>query len=76
MKKFNKLDFLTLLGLVDRKFNYETGRFEKSTGTFFKACFVFLIRITFCLRLIFSAFFEREDSIQLIIGLVDLNFRF
>lgn len=68
MKQFSKLKFLGLLGLVDRRFNFETGRFEKSASALFNCYLALFLRITFALRLCFSSFYDREDPIQLIIG--------
>lgn len=68
MKKFNKLKFLSRLGFVDRRFNNETGRFEQSPVDVLKSYLALFLRVTFGLRVIFSVFFDREDSIQLIIG--------
>ena len=68
MKKFNKLNFLALLGFVDRKFNYDTNCFEKSTSALLCSYLALVLRMTFALRLIFSVFFDRQDPIQLVIG--------
>lgn len=68
MKRFSKLNFLAWLGLFDRRFNYETGRFEKSASALFKCYLALFLRMAFALRLCFSSFFDRQDPIQLIIG--------
>ena len=70
LKRFNKVRLLQILGLLSRKFNYDTLEFEKS----------WLLQIVFYLSLIskplcifkplISYFFASTDFSQLVIGSV------
>lgn len=63
-KKFNKVKFLTILGFINSRFNYDTLRFEKSTLLRLNACFMALIKASFCFKFWLSNQFERDDPIQ------------
>ena len=69
-KKFSKVRFLQVQGLLSRKFNYETFEFERS----WPLTFVFLVSLILkplCVfRTLISCFFPRNDMIQLVIGSV------
>lgn len=68
LKRFNKVRLFQTIGLISRKFNYKTLKFEKSL----------LLRLVFLLSLIskplcitrplISYYFPKNDRIQLIIG--------
>ena len=70
LKRFNKVQLFQTIGLISRKFNYQTLEFEKS----------WLLRLVFYLSLIskplcitrplISYYFPRNDRIQLVIGSV------
>lgn len=69
-KKFNKVWFLTIFGFINARFNPNTLRFEKSAMLRLNACFIALIKASFCFKFTLSNQFEREDPIQLWVGCV------
>ena len=66
--KFNKVRFLTILGFINSRFNYDTLKFEKSFRLRLHACLMALLKASFCLRFSVSNLFEREETVQLWIG--------
>ena len=68
MKKFDKLKYLEYLGLIERRFNYTTERFESSWRLRLKYYAILLLKVTFCLKIFASRFFEQTDPVQLLIG--------
>ena len=67
-KKFNKLKLLEIIGLIDSRYNYNSGRFESSWRLRLKYYAIFLVKATFCVKICMSNFFERTDAVQLFIG--------
>lgn len=68
--KFNKLKFLTVLGHINSRFNYETRQFEKSWPLRVNFYFMMLIKASFPFRFWLTYQFEREDPRQLAVGCV------
>lgn len=67
-KKFDKIKFLQTWCLLNRRFNYDTLKFEKSWSLRLRCYLITFIKITMPLKLIVSMFFEQKDEIQLLIG--------
>ena len=65
MRKFNKVEFLISVGLLNAKFNYETLKFERSAYLRWKCYLNTLLKASFPFKMFFSVFFAREDLIQL-----------
>lgn len=68
MKQFNKLRVLEGLGLVHRRFNYATLKFEESLKHRIWATVMGFLLSTAGLKYYASKFWPREDPIQLKIG--------
>ena len=66
--EFSKLRFLQCIGLLDRRFNYDTQKLEKSRPLYLYCQLVLLLDLVHCARLFVSIFWRREDSVQLIVG--------
>ena len=68
MKQFSKVNFLQGNGLMQRRYNFETGQFDFSSFLLFNSYITLLVKITFPLKLLVSLFWERKDVTQLYIG--------
>ena len=68
--KFSKLDFLNTCGLLDRKFNFETLRFEGSLRQRLGSYLGLVSHVKIFLSFYVSTLYERHDNIQLLIGSV------
>ena len=68
MKKFNKIKFLETVGLLDKRFNYKSLKFESSPYLRFKSYVILLYQMSFILKFFVSTFFQKEDIAQLWIG--------
>ena len=67
--KFNKVQFLTSVGLMNRTFNYELLQFERSTKLRLKSYLIMLLNVTMLLKISYSsALYPRDDLVQLWIG--------
>lgn len=67
-KEFSKIKFLQTWCLLNRRFNYDTLKFEPSWWLRLRCYIITFFKATLPLKLIVSLFFEREDEIQLVIG--------
>lgn len=65
MNKFNKLDFLVSVGLVNARFNYVSLKFERSISIRLWCYLNSFLKFTFPFKIFLSMFFAREDRIQL-----------
>ena len=67
-KKFKKIRLLQVLGLLSRKFNYETNEFEPSWSLRLLFICSLLSKPLFTCPFLISCFFERTSVAQLFIG--------
>ena len=67
-KEFSKTRLLQTLGLLTKRFNYETGEFEDSLLLSFVFYLTVLSKPLFALKPLISWFFPQTDIIQLHIG--------
>lgn len=58
------------LGLLDRRFDYEKLKFEKSVKLRFRAAFLTLLFCSYELKIYVTKFWPREDIKQLYLGFV------
>lgn len=65
MKKFNKLNFLISVGLLNARFDYVSLKFERSISIRLWCYLNTLLKMTFAFKMFISAFYAREDPIQL-----------
>ena len=68
MKQFSKVNFLQANGLMQRRYNFETGQFEFSSLLLLNSYITLIVKITLPLKLLVSLFWERQDIAQLYIG--------
>ena len=68
MKKLNKINFLQLLALVNRRFSYESQTFERSIYVMMRSQLILLLNTTMPLKFFVSILFPRRDLVQLFIG--------
>ena len=68
MKEFSKIKFLQTHCLLNRKFNYETLKFEQNWPLRLRCYFVTFLEVTIPLKVAMGPLFERENEIQLWIG--------
>lgn len=68
MKKFNKIRFLEFIGLLDKRLNYKSLRFESSAYLRFKSYLILFYQLSFILKFFVSTFFKKDDIVQLAIG--------
>src|SRR4051812_32109109 len=67
-KQFNKVRLLQILGLLSRKFNYETLEFEPSWSLRLLSLISPISTSLFAFKFFISTFFSRNDIRQLYIG--------
>lgn len=65
MNEFNKLNFLTSVGLVNARFDYVSLKFERSTKIRLWCYLHTLLKVLFPFKMYLSMFYVREDPIQL-----------
>ena len=65
MRKFNKIDFLTSVGFLNARYNPDSQKFERSVYVRLKCYLHILLETLLPIKIFFSAFYEREDPIQL-----------
>lgn len=65
MKKFNKIQFLASVGLLDAQFDYVALKFESSTKVRLKCYLNTLLKALIPFKVFVSTFFAHEDPIQL-----------
>lgn len=65
MKKFNKLNFLTSVGLLNARFDYVSLKFKRSASLRLWCYLNTLSKVMIAFKLCLSAFYAREDRIQL-----------
>lgn len=69
-KKFSKVKLLQILGLLSRKFNYETSEFESSRSLRLVSYLSVISTQMYCMKFLVSCFFPRNHISQLFIGSV------
>lgn len=65
MRTFNKVDFLTSVGFLNARYNVDSQKFESSAYVRLKCYLHTLLKAFFPFKLFLSAFYAREDPIQL-----------
>lgn len=68
MKKFNKIQFLESVGLLNKRFNFKRLKFECSPYLLLRSYLILLYQLSFILKFFVSTFFKKEDIVQLWIG--------
>lgn len=67
-EKFSKASLFQMIGLLDRTFNYETLKFERSLSLRLWCYFSLISKVIFGVKLFISYYFPKTDPIQLVIG--------
>lgn len=67
-KKFSKLKLLQVLGLLSRKYNYESNEFERSWFLRLVSLVTLLSKLLYLCPFLISCFYEKTDVAQLYIG--------
>ena len=67
-KIFSKVSLLQSLGLLNRKFNFETMMFERSLTLDLILCVTLISKPVFAFKPLISYFFPRSDNVQLFVG--------
>ena len=68
MKKFSKVRYLEINGLLDQKFNFVSNEYEKSLLHQFRSIVSLLWKVIFCLKLYVGTLFPKDALNQLYIG--------
>ena len=68
--EFSKLRLFQMIGLLDRKFNYETLQFERSPALRLWCYLSLILKSLFGLKFFISYYFPANNRFQLVVGSV------